>query len=157
MTTAIFLIGLPAAGKSTIRTKLLEIYPSAAVLSTDDVIETESAKEGITYNDGWYKFGDLADKMMRNDLRGAISENKPIIWDQTNTIQTARIKKLRKIPTHYKKVAVVVECSNHNEWQTRLKSRPGKTFSKRKLMQMQESFVYPTEAEGFDEIIKIMT
>lgn len=157
MTSVIFLIGLPASGKSTIRTKLLEIYPNAIVLSTDDVIETESAKEGITYNNGWFKFGDLADKMMRHSLRTAISENKPIIWDQTNTIQTVRIKKLRKIPTHYKKVAVVVECSNYNEWRTRLKSRPGKTFSKRKLMQMQESFVYPTEAEGFDEIIKIMT
>jgi predicted kinase len=157
LTTAIFLIGLPAAGKSTIRTKLLELYPTATVLSTDDVIETESTKEGITYNDGWYKFGDLADKLMRKELRIALTEGKPIIWDQTNTIQTARIKKLRKIPTHYKKVAVVVECSNYNEWRTRLKSRPGKTFSKRKLMQMQESFVYPTEAEGFDEIIKIMT
>ena len=157
LTTAIFLIGLPAAGKSTIRAKLLEIYTDAVVLSTDDVIETESAKEGITYNDGWFKFGDLADKMMRQSLRNAISENKPIIWDQTNTIQTARIKKLRKLPSHYKKVAVVVECAKYDEWQTRLKSRPGKTFSKRKILEMQNSFVYPTEAEGFDEIIKIVT
>jgi len=157
MTTAIFLIGLPAAGKSTIRAKLLEIYPDARILSTDDVIERESHQEGITYDNGWYKFGKLADKVMRRELHAAIFDNVPIIWDQTNTIQSARIKKLAKIPSHYKKVAVVVECQNNDEWHRRLKQRAGKTFSKRKLDEMLETYTFPSESEGFDEIIKIMT
>lgn len=104
MTTAIFLIGLPAAGKSTIRTKLLELYPTATVLSTDDVIETESAKDGITYNNGFQKFIKFATKVLESKLNGAILNNSPIIWDQTNLSVKQRQQKLAKIPKHYKRL-----------------------------------------------------
>lgn len=157
MTTAIFLIGLPAAGKSTIRTKLLELYPTATVLSTDDVIETESAKEGITYNDGFQKFIKFATKVLESKLNGAILNNSPIIWDQTNLSVKQRQQKLSKIPKHYKKVAIVVQCDNQAEHDKRLLSRPGKNIPENVIASMRSSFEHPTEAEGFDEIIKIMT
>lgn len=121
------------------------------------MIERESQKEGITYNEGFQKFIKTATKELDADLMDAIASDTPIIWDQTNLSTKQRQQKLSKIPKHYRKIAVVVECKDRTEHDRHLESRPGKNIPKNVIASMRANFEYPTESEGFDEIIKIVT
>lgn len=156
MTKFHMLIGLPAAGKSTWRDLSADVYDSV-VASSDDYIENMAVSEGKTYNDVFKQHIKGAEVYVNSLVTHAVTENKNLIWDQTNLSVKTRAKKIARIPFDWHKTAVMVRCRDFEVWKKRLMSRPGKTIPVNIIQSMMGQFEMPTLAEGFDEILEVWT
>lgn len=154
MPTAIFLIGLPGSGKSTLRELMRSGY---FVASSDDFIEMVAKSEGKTYNDVFKANIKAATKHFDHMVSHAVASNTSVIVDKTNLSVDSRRRVLAKIPVSWKKVAVIMSIDNPYLWKERLRSRVGKTIPEDVLHGMAESFEEPSLAEGFDEILEYTT
>jgi predicted kinase len=142
------LIGVPASGKSTWR----EQYEgTAAVISTDDIIEQTAAASGRTYNDSFKENIKFATEIANSRAKHAFATDEDVIWDQTNLTPKSRKPKLALVPEHYEKIAVVFLTPEDAEWQRRL-DRPGKSIPQHILMGMRDSMMFPDPEEGFNRI-----
>lgn len=153
--TVYMFVGLPCAGKSTLREKVVEMLgDSAVIISSDDYIEERAAEEGLTYSDVFTKYAKAAELNMYSKLGNAQGhpDVKVFIWDQTNLTPKARKKKLSHFPVDYNKVAVVFQCDEEVR-QERLKNRPGKVIPAHVDLSMRNTYVEPSLDEGFDSII----
>jgi tRNA uridine 5-carbamoylmethylation protein Kti12 len=156
MTTLHMFVGLPAAGKTTARETLQQVYGSI-VASSDDYIEAMAKDAGKTYNEVFKSCVKGAETHVKSLVTYAVQNNKPLIWDQTNLTAAVRRKKLLTVPYNWKKIAVVVRCRDFDEWKNRLMSRPGKTIPVDVIQKMMTQFEMPTLKEGFTEITEIWT
>ena len=148
------LVGLPAVGKSTwVNANYLDSY---VVLSSDAIIEELSAQKGITYDQGFTQFVDIAQKKFFDNVKTALAEGRNVMIDRTNLTVKSRKRLLDMVPADYKKVAVVFDCSPE-EQARRLASRPGKSIPAHVIKNMRDTYQEPTEAEGFSSITKINT
>jgi len=147
--TCVIMVGLPGCGKSTYRKKYLS---DLLVSSTDDYIESYAAEMGLTYNDVFKEVVGIATTQMNKLIADCIKGNRSFVVDQTNLSVKKRKSLLDKVPSHYRKIAIVFNTPWHTEWQKRLDSRPGKVISMEILSSMLDNFVYPTYNEAFDEI-----
>jgi len=153
--TLLMLVGLPASGKSTAVAQWREEF-DFTLLSTDDFIENAAQGVGLTYDDVFSQEIKNASRALREDLTIALSGDSHIVWDQTNVSPKGRKKKLKGIPDRYYKVAVVFDVPD-DELERRLSKRSddsGKTIPRHVLRSMSENFIYPTEEEGFDKVLK---
>lgn len=148
----IYLVGIPASGKSTY---IKEHYPNHIVVSNDLIVERYAKLWNTDYNTAWKK---LSFKTVNNETRAifewAIENNCSIVIDNTNLTPKAR----RKYKTNnYKKIAIVFSISDneHNKRIEKRKNETGKLVPYDVVENMKRSFVYPTKEEGFDEIIEI--
>lgn len=153
----IVMVGLPASGKSTRVRELVTMNPEAFVYSTDAEIERRCAFNGWTYDQGFAEFVDPATKYMNEQLEIAVRSKQNIVWDQTNL----GAKKRAKIINRMRNAGYRVECecilfprgdSQWEDWQFRIKNRPGKTITDSVIESMMDSFVRPVEGEGFDAV-----
>ena len=153
------MVGLPAAGKSTLVHEVLETYPDAFVYSTDAILERIAEQLGKTYDEVFEKHIKSAQAEADIELAYAMQSGKDIIWDQTNL----GIGKRRKIINRMKQAGYQVRCvciispeqghiSDQAEWKQRLDNRPGKTIPQNVLTNMINSFSIPSVEEGFDMI-----
>jgi predicted kinase len=152
----LMMVGLPASGKST----LVDILkgPNDVVLSTDNWLENYAKNIGRTYNDVFTKMPEAfkaAEMHMGYDLQDAIARGSDIVWDQTNLYPKTRKAKLAKIPKHYEKICINVVTPDPDEWERRLRSRPGKIIPQHVLDSMSKSLVYATPEEGFDVVFTV--
>jgi predicted kinase len=150
------LCGIPTSGKSSYVRQGQDETPHLdefVVLSTDDYIEREAERTGLTYNLVFDGCVDAATKELELELKHAINKNLDIIWDQTNLTPKTRRRKLSKVPSRYETTAVWFDISLE-EALRRNETRPGKFIPKSVIRRMHASFVPPTKAEGFDHIIK---
>jgi len=148
---AIFLVGIPTAGKSTFSNQ--QKYKNYTRVSSDDILQEIAKEKQQSYNTifkGNIRFAQIA---MMKVLRKAIEEDKSIIWDQTNISKKQRREKLKHIPAHYKKTAVyfIVDLETALKRNTQ---RPGKVIPPEILERMIKEYELPTNEEGFDTIIK---
>ena len=155
MPTLYMMIGVPASGKSTWLKNTITSPSGNDIISTDHYIDQYAESVDRTYNDVFSEFISQATREMEKDLKIAIDNDLDIYWDQTNLNRKTRANKLRKIPSYYKKVAVVFPIPEVNEWVRRLESRPGKNIPYNILVKMVNTFVEPTLDEGFDEILVV--
>ena len=149
------LVGVPASGKSTCieNDNLREGHGrDITILSTDYFIEVRAQHLGKTYNEIFHDTIKDADAKMYRDLEYALSKDHNIIWDQTNINRATRMKKLKKIPSHYKKIAVFFPTPDIDELERRLASRPGKVIPKGVLQNMIDCLTQPMLEEGFNEV-----
>lgn len=154
MTVATFLVGLPASGKSTWReTSRSDSY----VASSDDFIEAIARDAKKTYNEVFKEAISPATRHFDHMVFHAIAENKSVIVDRTNLTVDSRRKVLIKIPTSWKKVAIVFKCQDFEVWRDRLMNRPGKLIPAGVIMSMMSRYQKPTPEEGFDEIVRYFT
>jgi len=151
--TIYMLVGVPGSGKSTWLSK--QDKTNAVVLSTDDYIERVALASGSTYSDVFKNSIEDASQNLENELAVAIKGKKDIYWDQTNLTARARSKKLDKIPSEYRKVAVFFKTPDDAELKRRLSSRPGKIIPANILMAMRSQLEIPTVDEGFDRVIVV--
>ena len=151
----VMLCGIPTSGKTTYLTKhLLETECfDYIVLSTDSYIERHAVEANTTYNEVFDALIGPAHKRMNFALEHAVSENRNIVWDQTNLTPKARKGKLALIPAHYRKVAVWFDLLLEDAL-IRNQNRPGKVIPGSVLKRMFYTFTPPTLNEGFDQIIK---
>ena len=153
------LIGPPGSGKTTwIENHVVwtdEYFPY--IVSTDNFIEQVALDNDSTYDDVFDANIKAATEAMYKSVDTAIKCRANIYWDQTNLTVKSRKAKLAKIPSDYRKVAVVFTTRNSEMLKTRLANRPGKTIPASVLNRMINSFEMPTRAEGFDEVWSIET
>lgn len=153
--TVYMFVGLPCAGKSTLRDKIISIFGDGAiVISSDDYLEQKAEEAGLTYNDVFQDNIKAADLNMYSKLGNAQGHPgvRMFIWDQTNLTPKTRKKKLARFPGDYNKVAVVFECDEEVR-QERLMNRPGKVIPAHVDSSMRETYVAPTLDEGFGSIV----
>lgn len=143
------LVGVPGSGKSTwvSNQKWAE---NCVYISSDKHIENYAAEQGKTYNEVFKNYATTAVSLMLDDVVAARNEGKDIIWDQTSVNIKSRKKKFTMLPDYYH-IAVVFPTPEPEEHARRL-NRPGKHIPKDVLQSMIDTFVMPTEEEGFKEI-----
>ena len=154
--TLTMLVGVPASGKSTwIEQQGFWDRTDLMILSTDNFIESVAVGMGKTYYEVFQDTIKQAEKNLEECLQIAIKNDMDIVWDQTNLTRKSRKYKLRRIPSHYKKVAKVFSIPAQEEWHARLTSaeRAGKIIPTNILQAMAANFEPPTLDEGFDLII----
>ena len=147
----VMLCGIPCSGKSTYVNKLLtyEYWKDAIILSTDNYIEEQAKRLGMTYNEVFQDCIDEATRQLEMSFVRAKEEGKRIIWDQTNLSIKTRKKKLIKVPSIYKRTAVWFQV-DLEEALKRNGTREGKFIPESILKRMYHQFEVPTLEEGFD-------
>jgi tRNA uridine 5-carbamoylmethylation protein Kti12 len=153
MPEAIFLCGIPCSGKSTCVEKLkkLDYWKNAVVLSTDNYIEAQAKRLGMTYNEVFQDCIDEATRQLEIAFIEAKDKGKDIIFDQTNLSKKTRRKKLSKLPSFYRRGVIYFEVSLE-EALKRNKTREGKFIPESILKRMYHQFEVPTISEGFDYV-----
>lgn len=154
MPNIVMMVGLPGSGKSTIARIH---YPNHVVISTDSIVETYAKENETTYSAVFDTYIKTATKKMHEQLEWAIDSNLDIVWDQTNLTRRVRASKLRLIPEHYDRHAVVVSTSP-GELVRRLSEREkyeGKYIPPHVMRQMVETFQPVDSDEGF-HLIKVI-
>jgi len=155
MPTLYMLIGLPGSGKSTWTANQMFDWNNTVIASTDGFLDRFANDSGISYDDAFKVAYKDASNHLSKTIADAVKNGYNIIWDQTNVMKGARIKKLRKIPDSYKKIAVYFPAPDEKELARRLASRPGKTISPHIYQDMLNNLEIPTKDEGFDDVIII--
>ena len=147
----VMLVGIPCSGKSTYVNKLLtyEYWENSIILSTDNYIEEQAKRLGMTYNEVFQDCIDEATRQLEMSFVRAKEEGKRIIWDQTNLSIKTRKKKLTKVPSIYKRTAVWFQV-DLEEALKRNGTREGKFIPESILKRMYHQFEVPTLEEGFD-------
>ena len=147
----VMLCGIPCSGKSTYVNKLLtyEYWKDAIILSTDNYIEEQAKRLGMTYNEVFQDCIDEATRQLEMSFVRAKEEGKRIIWDQTNLSIKTRKKKLIKVPSIYKRTVVWFRV-DLEEALKRNGTREGKFIPESILKRMYHQFEIPTLEEGFD-------
>ncbi len=144
------MIGVPGVGKSTwIKNN---VFNDSVILSTDDLIEIAAQESGLTYNEVFEDNIENATKKFFDSIKFHVSKENSIIIDKTNLNIKSRKRILNLIPDTYKKVAIVINCSDPFIHATRLMSRKGKIIPEHVFDSMIKSFQPPTLEEGFDDI-----
>jgi len=150
-------IGLPGSGKSTFIEKMASKI-NFVIASTDDIVDREAKKMGLSYSDAFNKLDFRAIQAeFNNNLAAAIAKRKNIVIDQTNISSKSRRSKIDLIPAYYVRIALVFEV--HEELlRQRLRNRAiatGKYISDHVIKQMTSNYQAPTKNENFDLIIEI--
>ena len=150
----VMFVGLPGSGKSTLRSKFEADMGKAFVsISSDDLLEVVAKANGTTYNKVFQSHIKEATQEADRALTRAILTSRNIIHDKTNVSREVRRKVLDRLPSYYKKIAVVTLTTDPDLWRARMSARIGKEIPEHVIKSMLERFTIPTEAEGFDEII----
>ena len=157
MPKCIFLVGVPAAGKSTyvdatffFNDRDPEYF---SIQSTDAIITDIAAEYGYTYDQAFNDLIKFADRVFWDGIIHCAEHGISMVIDRTNLSVKSRKRIIDMIKTHdYELEAVVFPTPEASEWQRRLDSRPGKTIPKHILESMAKSFSVPTETEGFNKI-----
>lgn len=154
MPTVYILVGVPGAGKSTWISS--QNYDgNTAIISFDFHIERHASSVGRTYDEVFEQFSNTARNLVIKDLEDAVEGGLDIIWDQTNTTIASRRLKLKKLPSSYKRVAVVFRTPPAEELNRRLASRPGKSIPLFVLKKLIANMEPPSLREGFSRIINL--
>ena len=155
MPECVFLCGIPCCGKSTYAEKLKTIpyWENAVVLSTDNYIEKQAQRMGMTYNQIFDDVIDDATRELELEFIMAKDKGKNIIWDQTNLSVKTRKKKLSKLPSYYYRGVIYFEISLEEALE-RNENREGKYIPKSVLHRMWHQFEIPTLEEDFDYVEK---
>ena len=153
---AIFLVGLPASGKSTFVKTYLNAFPGTVVISTDDYFQKYADENNMTYQEAFKKvdFKNAEDWMLDNFYK-AIRNGDRIIIDRTNLSPKSRGRFLELIPKFYECQAVVFnppEEVRKAQSDKRYKET-GKIVSSRIVDSMRNVFSIPTKSEGFVDVL----
>ena len=152
MPTCYMLIGLPGTGKSTWVGHFHEEEQNQVIISSDYFVERFASLCGMTYNEAFpiAMARGIPNKFIRKRTRKAITENRDVLWDQTNLTAKSRGAKMSQLPG-YNFEALVFEKPAQEIWEKNL-DRPGKIIPKNILNQMERSYQAPTQDEGFINI-----
>lgn len=159
MAKMIILVGPPASGKSTWRTKFLASTTEEwTIASTDDLVDAWAAERGLTYNEAhpkapWGQFN----KTFKYAVRDALTAGKNIIIDRTSMSEKNRKEYFKNLPEGYE-VEAVVFVVPQPELERRMKDRfekTGKSVPHVALLSMNKRYQAPTLEEGFTKITYI--
>ncbi len=149
-----FLIGPPAAGKSTWRS---QIDPTSdyVPISGDDLIEEECARTGKTYSEVFVTHDFKEQKrILRERFLHAITEKRDIVIDRTNLTIKGRRSFLASLPKNYHSIAIVFDYEKDALFERLAKrgEETGKIIPVKVVEDMIASYQPPTGDE-FNDII----
>jgi len=155
----LMMVGVPGVGKSTfiemLKTKLDEVTFTA---STDNLLEEEAKKLGITYTEAFHRVNQKQLKQrMDAGIANAIEKRLTIIHDQTNMSRKSRTAKLKNVPSTYFKICVNFTVDD-KVLKQRLEARAkvtGKEIPDFVLKSMFDSYNPPSRDEGFNLILEV--
>ena len=150
----IVMVGLPGSGKSTLIKKILSEIDNIHVESTDDLIEEEANRLGLTYSEAFkiVNFKEIEKKAVALSTL-ALQEGKSIIIDQTNMSLKSRKKKIDRF-RGFSIVAIDIKVSSE-VLTKRLKDRAaltGKHIPQFVIETMTNNYEEPSIAEGFSAV-----
>ena len=150
----IILSGIPMSGKST---WVRENYPDTLAISRDElVMEVAGTRD---YNLAFKTVDQTAvDKLLAKRITDAATQKVDVIIDMTNLSRKVRVKNLSYFSNDYYKVSVVLPILDSEEYKRRNDFRSineNKFIPPFVIKSMMDSFVLPTDDEGFDKIILI--
>ena len=146
------LVGHPLCGKTTIISKIKELY---------SVVDTGMDKIILENYDGNYNdaYKNTSFKDVNKKFNETISElgitNNNVIIDMTNLTRKRRVSHLSSFPKH-NKIALVFPILSKEEYTKRNEQRninEGKFIPIKVIEDMISSYVSPSKEEGFDKII----
>jgi len=148
------LSGIPMSGKST---WIRENYPDTLTISRDElVMEVAGTRD---YNLAFKTVNQKAvDKLLVKRITDAATQKVDVIIDMTNLSTKVRAKNLSYFSDDYYKVAVVLPILDAAEYKRRNDFRSlneNKFIPPFVIKSMMDSFVVPTQDEGFDKIISV--
>lgn len=144
----IMMVGLPCSGKSTYIKQYADDF---VAISTDEYLENKAKELNISYNEAFQRFFKEAEKYMYEKLATAFSCGKNVIWDQTNLTCKSRRNKLQRVPADYYKICIVVSTAMSTILE-RNKNRLNKVIPVHVIENMDKTFEFPKDDEGFDWI-----
>ena len=158
---AIFLVGLPATGKSTFLESLKksadfnEVARDPFVFSTDAMIHSLAEEEGTTYNQSFDDLYLRAEKIMFDLLAKAIEDGRDIIIDRTNLTVKSRKRFINRFSKEMAIMAIVMDWDliSDVEIHTRMEKRNTHKVPMNIIASMRASATKPTLDEGFDQIV----
>lgn len=106
----IFLVGVPASGKSTWRASYLVDNPDrdTVTVSSDDMIEAYAAERGMNYSQAHREIDmNELDKRCSAAVRVAVARGQDVIIDRTNMRFKPRNRFLSQVTKRYTRVAVL--------------------------------------------------
>lgn len=150
----IILSGIPMSGKST---WVRENYPDTLAISRDEILmEVAGTRD---YNLAFKTVDQKAvDKLLAKRITDAATQKVDVIIDMTNLSRKVRVKNLSYFSNEYYKVSVVLPILDSEEYKRRNDFRSineNKFIPPFVIKSMMDSFVLPTDDEGFDKIILI--
>jgi predicted kinase len=150
----IILSGIPMSGKST---WVRENYPDTLAISRDElVMEVAGTRD---YNLAFKTVDQKAvDKLLAKRITDAATQKVDVIIDMTNLSRKVRVKNLSYFSNDYYKVSVVLPILDSEEYKRRNDFRSvneNKFIPPFVIKSMMDSFVLPTDDEGFDKIILV--
>ncbi len=150
----IILSGIPMSGKST---WVRENYPDVLAISRDElVMEVAGTRD---YNLAFKTVDQKAvDKLLAKRITDAATQKVDVIIDMTNLSRKVRVKNLSYFSSDYYKVSVVLPILDSEEYKRRNDFRSineNKFIPPFVIKSMMDSFVLPTDDEGFDKIILV--
>lgn len=143
-------VGIPGSGKTTWINNQ-EWSKDCEYISTDKFVEEYALSQNKTYSEVFYEYMPVAVNLMTTQVIEVRNQNKDIVWDQTSTTISSRLKKFRMLPDYYH-IAIVFKTPNRKELSSRLNSRPGKIIPIDIINNMIFNWEEPTEKEGYKEI-----
>ena len=159
MPTCTVMVGLPATGKSTIVSQIIDNDSSVFVYSTDATIERIAKQTGKSYDELFLNHIESAQRWADNDLAEAVRSGRDVIWDQTNLSAKKRAKIINRIgESGYTANCICIlppdsdNISDRKEWESRLDGRQGKTVPLHVIRAMAHRYAIPTPSEGFDSL-----
>ena len=153
------LIGVPGSGKSTWFNSNQLRFMHCVYISTDKFVDAYAHEVGKTYTEVFDIIMPRAVDLMSAEVVKARDEGLDIVWDQTSTSVTSRMRKFNMLP-QYKHIAVVLPTPAIEILKQRLKQRElvhGKFIPWKIVQGMIDNWEDPILAEGFDEIWNINT
>ncbi len=151
MKEIVYLVGLPASGKTTYRKTH---FPEYAVISNDEVTENFAARNGLSYAEAWQRLSsDDVRKEGQKRFEQAVKEGRNIVIDNTNLTVEARA--LYRAEGYVLKA--VVFSPDEAERRKRAQKRifgGGKHIPESVVCEMREKYVPPSAAEGFEKIVR---
>lgn len=156
MPRAIFLVGLPASGKSTYAHNFLKSItdgPLPLLLSSDNILMNWAEDAGISYQDAYVKWAPQAQEEVLNMAAHAADAGIDVIWDQTNLTRDQRADRMDIFPETTTFIAVAFEMPD-NILNERLE-QAGKDIPKHILDGMKSAYMRPDHDEGFESVVII--
>jgi len=150
------LVGMPASGKSTWIEELFKLNPDEdiRVVSSDNYIKEKADKDGITYNEGFTKYGKAAQAYVFNVAKVlAKIQHKIVVIDRTNLTPKSRARFVKIFENTHELRAFVFPTPDAEEHYRRLNERLGKTIPNKVLKNMATSYQQPTTDEGFIDVL----
>jgi predicted kinase len=104
----------------------------------------------------WQEYVCTASDLLDQQIKDSYSKNLPVVYDQTNLSEKKRQKKLRLVPSHYKKVAIYFPAYTPELLSQRIKKRQetgGHLVPDDVILKMHSEYKLPSKNEGFDLVI----